>query len=93
MGSTLNTLETRRQALQERSVLERREFAKHFKPWEKRLSWAAKGVDAFPFLKNNPLLWTSAFATLAHYKPKLARKLLAVGWGGLKIFRSIKKIV
>lgn len=93
MGSTLNTLETRRQALQERSGLERREFAKHFKPWGKPLSWADKGVDAFHFLKNNPLLWTSAFATLAHYKPNLASKLLAVGWGGLKIFRSIKKIV
>lgn len=93
MTGTLNTLESRRQALQEQSNSERREFAKHFKPWDKPLSWADKGVDAFHFLKNNPLLWTSAFAALAHYKPKLASKMLAVGWGGLKFLRSIKKLV
>jgi hypothetical protein len=93
MDATLKTLEARRQELQERSARERREFSQHFEPWEKPLSWADKGMDAFHFLKDNPLLWTSAFAALAHYKPKLASKVLAVGWGAMKLLKSAKKLV
>ncbi len=93
MSNTLQSLEARRQALQERAGRERREFAQHFEPWEKPLSWADKGIDAFHFLKDNPLLWTSAFAALAHYKPKLASKVLAVGWGAMKLLKSAKKLV
>ena len=93
MGEALKTLEARRRELQERSGHERREFSRHFEPWEKPLSWADKGIDTFHFLKDNPLLWTSAFAALAHYKPKLASKVLAVGWGAMKLLKSAKKLV
>jgi len=72
---------------------EREEFTNHFEPWEKPLSWADKGVDAFQFLKGNPILWTSAFAALAHYKPKLASKVLAVGWGAMRLVKSAKKLI
>jgi hypothetical protein len=88
MSNTLKALEAHRQKLQEQSSRERDEFSQHFKAWEKPLSWADKGVDAYHFLKDNPLLWTSAFAALAHYKPKLASKVLAVGWGALKLLKS-----
>jgi hypothetical protein len=44
-------------------------------------------------LKNNPFLWTSAFAALAHFKPKLASKVLAVGWGAMKIVKGAKKLL
>ncbi|MEA9599922.1 YqjK-like family protein [Polynucleobacter sp. AP-Sanab-80-C2] len=93
MGNTLKALEARRQELQKRSSHERLEFSQHFEPWEKPLSWADKGIDAFHFLKDNPLLWTSAFAALAHYKPKLASKVLAVGWGAMKLLKSVKRLV
>lgn len=93
MNNAIQSLETRRKALQERASQERREFAKHFEPWEKPLSWADKGIDAYHFLKDNPLLWTSAFAALAHYKPKLASKVLAFGWGALKLLKGAKKLV
>ena len=93
MADTLKSLELRRSELQKRSEQERREIAKHFEPWEKPLSWADKGVDAFHFLKDNPLLWTSAFAALVHYKPKLASKVLAVGWGAMKLLKTAKKLV
>ncbi len=86
-------LEARREELQMQSHRERKAFSEHFEPWEKPLSWADKGVNAFHFLKDNPLLWTSAFAALAHYKPKLASKVLAVGWGAMKIVKSVKKLV
>ena len=93
MGNTLKTLEARRQELQARSSRERHEFSQHFEPWEKPLSWADKGIDTFHFLKDNPLLWTSAFAALAHYKPKLASKVLAVGWGTMKLLKSAKRLI
>ena len=93
MSEKLKALEERRAQLQAQSAHERREFSKHFEPWEKPLSWADKGIDAFHFLKDNHLLWTSAFAALAHYKPKLASKVLALGWGAVKVFKSIKKLV
>ena len=54
------------------------EFALHFEPIEKSLSWADKGIDAYNFVKSSSIIWTSAFAVLAYYKPKLASKVLAI---------------
>jgi hypothetical protein len=93
MGNALTALESRRKALQEQAGRERQEFSRHFQPWEKPLSWADKGIDTFHFLKDNPILWTSAFAALAHYKPKLASKVLGVGWGAMKLLKSAKKLI
>ncbi|MEY3418757.1 MAG: hypothetical protein RJA46_528 [Pseudomonadota bacterium] len=93
MSQTLSDLQARQKVLQERAAQERADFALHFEPIEKPLSWADKGVDAFNFIKNTPVLWTSAFAVLAHYKPKLASKVLAVGWGAVKLLKSAKKLV
>jgi len=93
MNEKLKSLELRRLKLQEKSKQERNDFAANIETWEKPLSWADKGIDTFHFLKNNPLLWTSAFAALAHYKPKLASKVLAVGWGAMKLLKSAKRLV
>jgi hypothetical protein len=93
MSLNLKELEQRRHELMRQAGRERKEFAEHFEAWEKPLSWADKGVDAYHFLKSNPILWTSAFAALAHYKPKLASKVLAVGWGALKVVKSAKKLI
>jgi hypothetical protein len=93
MSQTLAELQARQRALQERAAQERTDFAIHFEPIEKPLSWADKGIDAFNFVKGTPILWTSAFAVLAHYKPKLASKVLAVGWGAVKLLRGAKKLV
>ena len=93
MSQKLSDLQDRQKVLQERAAQERADFALHFEPIEKPLSWADKGVDAFNFIKNTPVLWTSAFAVLAHYKPKLASKVLAVGWGAVKLLKSAKKLV
>ena len=93
MNQKLRNLTLRCSELQIRSQKERLDFAHHFEPWEKPLSWADKGIDAFNFIKDNPLLWTSAFAALAHYKPKLASKVLALGWGALRVLKGVKKLV
>jgi len=93
MSHQLMDLEARQKELQARAAQERAEFALHFEPIEKPLSWADKGIDAFNFVKSTPVLWTSAFAVLAHYKPKLASKVLAVGWGAVKLLKSAKKLV
>jgi hypothetical protein len=93
MSQTLAELQARQKVLQERAAQERSDFALHFEPIEKPLSWADKGIDAFNFVKGTPILWTSAFAVLAHYKPKLASKVLAVGWGAVKLLRGAKKLV
>jgi hypothetical protein len=93
MRDQIKALEARRQQLQERSSRERREFSAYFEPWEKPLSWADKGIDTYHFIKDNPLLWTSAFAALAHYKPKLASKILAVGWGAMKLLKNAKRLI
>ena len=93
MSATLIDLELRQQELITQASRERKEFAEHFEAWEKPLSWADKGVDTFHFLKNNPFLWTSAFAALAHYKPKLAGKVLAVGWGAVKLLKGAKNLI
>ena len=93
MSAKLKKLELRQHELRHQANRERKEFAEHFEAWEKPLSWADKGVDAVNFLRSNPILWTSAFAALAHYKPKFASKALAVGWGAMKIIRTAKKLV
>ena len=93
MSDKLKALEHRQHELMLQASRERKVFAEHFEAWEKPLSWADKGIDAVQFLKNNPILWTSAFAALAHYKPKLASKVLAVGWGAMKIVKSAKKLI
>lgn len=93
MSQTLAELQARQTALQERAAQERSDFALHFEPIESPLSWADKGIDAFNFVKGTPILWTSAFAVLVHYKPKLASKVLAVGWGAVKLLKSAKKLV
>lgn len=93
MSDKLSVLEERQRILQKRAAQERADFALHFEPLEKPLSWADKGVDAFNFMKNTPVLWTSAFAVLAHYKPKLASKVLAVGWGAMKLLKGAKKLI
>ena len=93
MSATLRELELRQQELTVQATRERKEFAGHFEAWEKPLSWADKGVDTIHFLKNNPILWTSAFAALAHYKPKLASKALAIGWGAVKLLKSAKNLI
>ena len=93
MSQTLAELQARQRVLQVRAAQERSDFALHFEPIEKPLSWADKGIDAFNFVKGTPILWTGAFALLAHYKPKLASKVLAVGWGTVKLLKSAKKLV
>lgn len=89
----LSELELRRHALQTQANRERREFALHFEPLEKPLSWADKGIDIFNFFKNNPALLTGAFAGLAHFKPKLASKLLAFGMGSVKLIKGVKHLI
>ena len=93
MSAKLKSLELRQHELIVQASRERKEFAEHFEAWEKPLSWADKGVDVVNFLRSNPILWTSAFAALAHYKPKLASKALAVGWGAMKVIKSAKKLI
>jgi hypothetical protein len=93
MSEQLKQLELRQHELKLQAHRERKEFSEHFEAWEKPLSWADKGLDAVNFLRSNPILWTSAFAALAHYKPKFASKVLAAGWGTMKIIKSAKKLV
>ncbi len=49
MSLKLAKLEARQKVLQERAAQERSDFALHFEPIEKPLSWADKGIDAFHF--------------------------------------------
>ena len=93
MSHKLAELQARQRVLQERAAQERADFALHFEPIEKPLSWGDKGIDAFNFVKSTPVLWTGAFAVLAHYKPKLASKVLAVGWGAVKLLKGTKGLL
>jgi hypothetical protein len=93
MSQKLVELQARQRELQERAAQERAEFSLYFEPIEKPLSWADKGIDAFNFVKGTPFLWTSAFALLAHYQPKLASKVLAVGWGAVKLLKGAKSLL
>ena len=93
MSQKLAELQARQKALQARAAQERADFALHFEPIEKPLSWADKGIDALNFVKSTPILWSSAFAVLAHYKPKLASKVLAGGWGAVKLLKGAKSLL
>jgi hypothetical protein len=93
MSRKLAELQARQRVLQERAAQERADFALHFEPIEKPLSWADKGIDAFNFVKSTPVLWAGAFAVLAHFKPKLASKVLAVGWGAVKLLKGAKGLL
>lgn len=93
MSQSLKSLLARQKELQVQAAKERAEMALYFEPLEKPLSWADKGIDAVRFLKSSPILWTSAFAILAHYKPKLASKVLALGWGTMKLLKSAKNLI
>jgi YqjK-like protein len=93
MNNGLKALEQRQHQLMLQASREREAFAEHFEAWEKPLSWADKGIDVVQFLKNNPILWTSAFVALAHYRPKFASKVLVVGWGAMKIVKSAKRLI
>ena len=93
MSFKLVNLVARQGELRERAEQERAEFALHFEPIEKSLSWADKGIDAFNFMRSSPIIWTSAFAILAHYKPKLAGKVLAIGGGAVKLLKSTKNLL
>ena len=89
----LAELEQRRHELQTQANRERKEFTLQVEPWEKPLSWADKGIDIFNFFKSNPILLTGAFAGLAHYKPKLASRVLAFGMGAMKLIKSAKHLI
>jgi hypothetical protein len=93
MSLKLVDLEARQKVLQARAAQERADFALHFEPIEKPLFWADKGMDAFNFVRNSPVIWTSAFAVLAHYKPKFASKVLAAGWGTMKLLKGAKSLL
>lgn len=93
MSQNLADLIARQQELQIQAAKERSELALHLEPLEKPLSWADKGIDAVRFIKSSPVLWTSAFAILAHYKPKLASKVLAIGWSSIKLIKSAKSLL
>jgi len=93
MSSKLKALECRQQELCARAAIERRDLSVHFEPWKKPLSWVDRGIDAIHFVKDNPAVWSTAFAVLAHYKPKLASKILAVGWGAMKLLKGAKSIL
>jgi hypothetical protein len=93
MMRKLTELETRQRELQEQAALERAELALHFESIKKPLSWADKGIDALNFVKGSPLIWTTAFAMLAHFKPKVASKVLALGWGTMKLLKGAKNLL
>jgi hypothetical protein len=93
MSSKLAELQARKKLLQDRAARERADFGLYFEPIEKPLSWADKGIDVFNFMRGAPILWTSAFAVLAHYKPKLASKVLAVGWGAVRLLKGAKRLL
>lgn len=93
MSQHLKVLERRLHALQVLANQERKDLALHFEPWEKPLSWADKGVDIFHFFRDNPIMLTGAFAALVHYKPKLASRVLSVGWGAIKLIKSAKSLI
>ena len=93
MKRTLRALEARKTELQARAEQERAQLALHFEPFEKPLSWVDKGIDALNVIKSSPIIWSGAFALLAHYQPKLASKALAVGWGAMKLFKGAKSLL
>jgi len=93
MSLELVNLIARQKELQERAAQERAEFSSHFEPILKPLSWADRGIDVLHLLKSSPIIWTSAFTVLAHYKPKFASKVLAAGLGAIKLVKSAKNLL
>ena len=93
MSQSLETLLARQRVLQAQAAKERLEISSHFTVLKKPFSWADKVLEAVQFIKSSPILWTSAFAVLAHFKPKLASKVLALGWGAMKLVKTAKSIL
>ena len=93
MSQSLEALLDRQRVLQAQAAKERQEISSHFTVLKKPFSWADKGLEVVQFLKSSPILWTSAFAVLAHFKPKLASKVLALGWGAMKLVKTAKSIL
>jgi len=93
MSQSLEALLERQRVLQAQAAKERQEISSHFTALKKPFSWADKGLEVVQFLKSSPILWTSAFAVLAHFKPKLASKVLALGWGAMKLVKTAKSIL
>jgi hypothetical protein len=93
MTSKLKYLELRRSKLKIQSNRERKEFEEHFEAFKKPLSWVDKGLEAFYFLKNTPILWTSVFTALVHYKPKIASKVLVAGQSVIKFLKIAQKLI
>ncbi|QWD86312.1 YqjK-like family protein [Polynucleobacter paludilacus] len=92
MSRSLETLLARQHVLQAQAAKERQQISSHFTVLKKPFSLADKGLEAVQFIKSSPILWTSAFAVLAHFKPKLASKVLALGWGAMKLFKTAKTL-
>ena len=93
MSQSLEALLERQRVLQAQAAKERQEISSHFTVLKKPFSWADKDLEVVQFLKSSPILWTSAFAVLAHFKPKLASKVLALGWGAMKLVKTAKSIL
>jgi hypothetical protein len=93
VSKNLKSLILQKKVLQARAAQEREALALHFEPLKKPLSWVNKGFEAYRFMKDTPFLWTSAFALLVHFQPKVASKLLAVGWSAMKLLRSAKRLI
>jgi hypothetical protein len=93
MKKNLKTLMMQKKALQARAAQERLNLAWHFEPLKQPISWANKGFEAYRFVKDTPFLWTSAFALLVHFKPKIASKCLALGWSAMRLIRSAKRLI
>jgi hypothetical protein len=93
MINQIKALELRKLALITQSNRERNELRYHLKALKRPISWIDKGLDAFLFLKNNPLLWTSAFSVLLYYKPKLSIKLLLSGQSVISLLKSARKLI
>jgi hypothetical protein len=93
MIKRIRALELRKSALITQSNRERKEFGDHLDVLKLPLSWFDKGLNAFLFFKNNPLLWTSAFTLLVYYKPKLSIKLLLSGQSVITLLKSARNLI
>ncbi len=93
MSCQLKDLELRQRELKTQSTFERKEFGKYLETLKKPFSRVDKGLEAFLFLKSNPLIWTSALTVLVYYKPKLASKLLIAGTSVIKLLKNVQKLI
>lgn len=87
MTGRLRDLEIRQQELKTQCTHERRDLGEQINSLQKPLAWIDKSLNAIHFFKNRPLLLTGVFAALAQYRPKFARKVLAV-MGIVKLLKS-----